>query len=64
MKEKLSFNQWLLYYGDDIEYMLDQMINQAISHNSEDKLLNNNIYYKFAKLIYYNSYKGRPIHNI
>jgi len=64
MTTKLSFNKWLLYYGDDIEYILKTMITQINNNNLEEKLLNYNIYYEFARIIYNNSYKGRPINNI
>lgn len=64
MTTKLSFNKWLLYYGDDIEYILKAMITQINNNNLEEKLLNYNIYYEFARIIYNNSYKGRPINNI
>ena len=40
------------------------MIDQINNHNLEEKLLNYNIYYEFARIIYNNSYKGRPINNI
>tara|TARA_B110000977_G_C10841939_1_gene402380 strand:- start:113 stop:307 length:195 start_codon:yes stop_codon:yes gene_type:complete len=64
MKETLSFNKWLLYYGDDIEDMLENILSQVQQHQLEDRLINYNIYYKLAKLIYNNSYKGRPINYI
>ena len=64
MTTKLSFNKWLLYYGDDIEYILKTMITQINNNNLEEKLVNYNIYYDFARIIYNNSYKGRPINNI
>ena len=64
MTTKLSFHKWLLSYGDDIEYILKTMITQINNNNLEEKLLNYNIYYDFARIIYNNSYKGRPINNI
>lgn len=64
MTTKLSFNKWLLYYGDDIEYMLKSITDQINHHNLEEKLMNYNIFYDFARIIYTNSYKGRPINNI
>ena len=61
MSKKLSFNEWLMYYGDDVEDFLDRIYNHIENHNLEHKLLNNNIYYEFARIIYNNSYKGRPL---
>ena len=61
MSEKLAFNQWLLYYGDDVEEMLGNILKQIHYNNLEDKLLNYDIFYDFAKIMYNNSYKGRPL---
>jgi len=61
MSTILSFNQWLLYYGDDVENMLDKILTDINYKDLQYKLLNSYIYYEFAKIIYDNSYKGRPL---
>ena len=61
MSTILSFNQWLLYYGDDVENMLDKILTDINYKYLQYKLLNSYIYYEFAKIIYDNSYKGRSL---
>jgi len=67
-RKKLNFNAWLLYYGDEIESMLDYIFKELYCHKLLDKIFDNNnhdiIFNGFAKIVYDNSYKERPLYNI
>ena len=62
--KELNFNSWLLYNGDDIEYMLNYIFCNLKDNKIIDQVFdlgsNNMIFEKFAKLVYNNSHKERP----
>jgi|TARA_B110000858_G_scaffold148553_1_gene168813 hypothetical protein len=66
-RKKLNFNAWLLYYGDEIESMLDYIFKE-LNNKLSDKIFDNNnhdiIFNGFAKIVYDNSHKERPLYNI
>jgi len=67
-RKELSFNAWLLYYGDEVELMLDYIFKELNHYQLSGKIfdINNHniIFNKFAKIVYDNSHKGRPLYYI